>query len=300
MQNKSKVGGWLSLMLAGAMLVGACAGPDDNNNNVEPTHAPDTQATLAPDVQATTAPEATVAPEAEATLAPDTEDGALVVKSSALAGTDVLSSDGDDVGEVSHALVDAEGNIQFVVFDVGGFLGVGERVVAVPWGSLEVVPDETRPHLVYNGTQADLEAMPEMGDIDLGGGQIDANGTDYNGLVSVGQTLTDFNVVDANGEDLGEVEDVIFDLKNGKVAYGLVDFGGFLGVAENTVAVPWQRMEILAGEDGEPNDTRFQLDVTEDTLRTAPVFDDSDWTTWPEVADPDWDMDIRSFWDGIA
>jgi sporulation protein YlmC with PRC-barrel domain len=281
----------MSLMVVGALLLGACAAPEDDN--VDATLAPG-EATLAPEV------ESTLPPDAEATLAPDTEDGALVVKSSALAGTDVLSSTGDDVGEVSHALVDAEGNIQFVVFDVGGFLGVGERVVAVPWGSFEVVPDDTRPHLVYGGTQADLEAMPEMDDVDLDAGQIDANGTDFNGLVALGQSLTDFNVVDANGEDLGEVEDVIIDLQNGTAVYGLVDFGGFLGLAENTVAVPWQRMEILAGEDGEPNDTVFQLDVNEETLRNAPVFDENNWTTWPDPADPNWDTDIRSFWDTVA
>jgi sporulation protein YlmC with PRC-barrel domain len=265
-RNKSKTGWWLSLVLVAALLLGACAGADDND------------------------PGATTMPD-------QTAEGALVVKSSALAGTDVLSADGDDVGEVSHALVDAQGNIQYVVFDVGGFLGVGERVVAVPWASFQVVPDDTRPHLVYGGTQAELEALPEMDDIDLGAGHIDANGTDYNGLVALGQTLTDFNVVDANGEDLGEVEDVILDLNSGQVRYGLVDFGGFLGVAENTVAVPWQRMTILAGEDGEPNDTSFQLNVTEDTLRNAPLFDENDWTTWPDPAAPDWDADIRDFWD---
>jgi sporulation protein YlmC with PRC-barrel domain len=268
MMTKGKAIWWLSLVVVAALLLGACAGLDDDN--------------------------------AQATAAPGTVEGTLVVKSSTLAGTDVVSTDGDDVGEVSHALVDAQGKIQFVVFDVGGFLGVGERVVAVPWGSFQVVPDETRPHLVYNGSQADLEALPETDDIDLGGGQIDANGTDYNGLVSLGQTLTDFNVVDANGQDLGEVEDVILDLNAGQARYGLVDFGGFLGLAENTVAVPWQRMQVLAGEDGEPNDTVFQLNVTEDTLRDAPVFDENDFRTWPDPADPNWDADIRNFWDAVA
>lgn len=263
-----KASWWLSLVVMAALLLGACAAPDDNPG--------------------------------DGTALPDRTDGDLVVKSSALAGTDVISADGDDVGEVSHALVDAQGNIQFVVFDVGGFLGVGERVVAVPWGSFQVVPDDTRPHLVYGGTQAELEALPEMDDVDLGGGQIDANGTDYNGLVALGQTITDFNVVDANGADLGEVEDVILDLNAGQARYGLVDFGGFLGLAENTVAVPWQRMQILAGEDGEPNDTVFQLNVTEDTLRNAPVFDENNWNTWPDPASPNWDADIEGFWDTVA
>lgn len=264
MTKPSKFRWALMLLVSAALALAGCAAPDKEGGKVAP------------------------------------EDGALVVKSSALAGTDVFASNGDDLGEVSHALVDAEGNIRYVVFDVGGFLGVGERVVAVPWGSFQVVPDDTRPHLAYRGTQAELEAMPEMDDIDLGGGQIDANGTDYNGLVSLGQTITDFNVVDAAGNDLGEVEDFILDLNTGQARYGLVDFGGFLGVAENTVAVPYTEMRVLAGEDGEPNDTAFQLDVTEETLRSAPLFDENGWTTWPEFADPDWDTDIRNYWQTAA
>jgi sporulation protein YlmC with PRC-barrel domain len=238
---------------------------------------------------------------ADATTVPGAVEGTMLVKSSDLAGADVVTSDETDVGEVSHALVDEQGSIRYLVLDVGGALGVGERVVAVPFGSLQVIPDEDRPHLLYGGTLADLEAMPALDDIDLDTGHIDgADGTEYSGLVSLGQTVTDFNVVDANGQDLGEVEDVILDLSAGRAGYGLVDFGGVLGVAENTVAVPWDRMQLIAGDDGQPNDTVFQLDVTEETLRNAPVFDDNDWRTWPEPADPDWDANYRDFWQTVV
>jgi len=266
MKAKRRISWLLALLAVAALLVAGCAAESDDGGET----------------------------------APGAIDGTLLVKSSDLAGTDVLTSDGNDVGEVSHALVDEQGSIHYLVFDVGGALGLGEHVVAVPFSTVEVVPDEARPHLVYAGTQADLEAMPALDDIDLDAGHIDANGTDYHGLVSLGQTVTDFNVVDAAGQDLGEVEDVLLDLSAGRAGYSLVDFGGVLGLAENTVAVPWQRMQLIAGEDGEPNDTVFQLDVTEETLRSAPVFDESDWRTWPEPADPDWDAPYRDFWQTVV
>jgi hypothetical protein len=59
-------------------------------------------------------------------------------------------------------------------------------------------------------------------------------------------------------------------------------------------------MQIIAGEDGEPNDTVFQLNVTEETLRNAPVFDENNLNTWPDPADPNWDTNIRDFWDTVA
>jgi sporulation protein YlmC with PRC-barrel domain len=263
---KGKVTRLLALLLVPALILAGCAPADDDGTDA----------------------------------VPEPGAGAMLVKSSDLAGTDVLTVDGSDVGEVSHALVDDQGSLRYLVFDVGGALGLGERVVAVPFNSVEVVPDEARPHLLYPGTQADLEALPVLEDIDLDAGHIDANGTDYHGLVSLGQTVTDFNVVDANGQDLGEVEDVILDLGAGRAGYSLVDFGGFLGLAENTVAVPWERLQPIVGEDGEPNDTVFQLDVTAETLRSAPVFDESNWRTWPEPADPDWDANYRDFWQSVV
>lgn len=91
---------------------------------------------------------------------------------------------------------------------------------------------------------------------------------------------------------MGEVEDAILDLNSGKVVYAVVDFGGFLGLAENTVAVPWERLTF------NEEDEQFILDIADITLEDAPVVDLSTITD-TDMRDPDWDLDIRDYWDSI-
>ena len=103
----------------------------------------------------------------------------------------------------------------------------------------------------------------------------------------------------AADEDLGEVEDLVVDIEQGAVTYGVVDFGGFLGIAEQTTAVPWDMFVIQQDADS----ANFVLEVTEDTLQNAPTIDIGAWPNWTERIDgnsdwnPDWDVETRSFWE---
>lgn len=58
-------------------------------------------------------------------------------------GLDVYGSEGQKVGDINEVLVDGTGNAQAVVIGVGGFLGIGEKNVAVPFSALQWV--NTRP-----------------------------------------------------------------------------------------------------------------------------------------------------------
>ena len=51
-------------------------------------------------------------------------------------GADVLNAAGETVGDVRDLLFDRTGRINMVVLGVGGFLGVGEKHVAVPFSAL--------------------------------------------------------------------------------------------------------------------------------------------------------------------
>jgi sporulation protein YlmC with PRC-barrel domain len=58
-------------------------------------------------------------------------------RASKLIGTRVVSSNNESVGDVNDLVIDRSGNAQAVVIGVGGFLGIGEKNVAVPFRSLE-------------------------------------------------------------------------------------------------------------------------------------------------------------------
>jgi sporulation protein YlmC with PRC-barrel domain len=76
-----------------------------------------------------------------------------------LIGTNIKNSAGDTVGEVKSVLVDKSGKIQDVIVSVGGFLGMGDREVALSWNDLTVT-DEGK-HVTTTMTKDALKALPE-------------------------------------------------------------------------------------------------------------------------------------------
>ena len=73
-------------------------------------------------------------------------------RASKLEGVNVYNQQDEHVGDISEVLVNKEGQVEAVVIGVGGFLGIGQRDVAVPFNALEwVIQDrsvrdkETRP-----------------------------------------------------------------------------------------------------------------------------------------------------------
>jgi len=55
-----------------------------------------------------------------------------------LIGRTVENANGDNVGEIEAVNVDSSGKISSVIVSVGGFLGVGEKDVALAWSDLNV------------------------------------------------------------------------------------------------------------------------------------------------------------------
>ncbi len=69
----------------------------------------------------------------------------------------------DDIGEVNDVVLDWNGGIKAVVLGIGGFLGIGEKDVAVDMGSLRKVresDDSNDWFLVVNASKATLEGAP--------------------------------------------------------------------------------------------------------------------------------------------
>jgi sporulation protein YlmC with PRC-barrel domain len=60
-------------------------------------------------------------------------------RASKLEGLDVYNPNNEKIGDISELLVDSSGKIQAVVVGVGGFLGIGERDVAIPMDQIKFV-----------------------------------------------------------------------------------------------------------------------------------------------------------------
>jgi sporulation protein YlmC with PRC-barrel domain len=60
-------------------------------------------------------------------------------RASKLEGLDIYNQNNEKIGDISELLVDSSGKIQAVVVGVGGFLGIGERDVAIPFDQIKLV-----------------------------------------------------------------------------------------------------------------------------------------------------------------
>ncbi|MBQ0819718.1 PRC-barrel domain-containing protein [Microvirga sp. HBU67558] len=79
-------------------------------------------------------------------------------RASKLEGLDVYNNNNEKVGDISEILVDQSGKIQAVVVGVGGFLGMGEHDVAVPFDQIKFV-NEPRANATASNTTTGTAGM---------------------------------------------------------------------------------------------------------------------------------------------
>jgi sporulation protein YlmC with PRC-barrel domain len=101
------------------------------------------------------------------------------------------------------------------------------------------------------------------------------------------KTLLGEDVVNTREESLGDIKEIMLDMRTGKVAYAVLAFGGLLGLGEKLFAVPWQALRL------DTSNKRFILNVEKAQLANAPGFDKDH---WPDMADQSWVQQINSFY----
>ena len=62
------------------------------------------------------------------------------IMGSDLRGTRVYGANNESIGDISDLLLDRQGQVVAAIVGVGGFLGIGQKDVAVPFQALEIVP----------------------------------------------------------------------------------------------------------------------------------------------------------------
>ena len=105
--------------------------------------------------------------------------------------------------------------------------------------------------------------------------------------VLAASTLKNEKVVNRKGEDLGKIEDYMIDLDNGRIAYCVLSFGGFLGMGNKLFMVPWNALTL------DTVNKRFILDADKERLKKAPGFDKDH---WPDTTAPEFSTEIYTFY----
>ena len=105
--------------------------------------------------------------------------------------------------------------------------------------------------------------------------------------VMAADTLEGDRVVNAEGEDLGTIQDIMIDVQRGCVAYAVMSRGGILGLGDKLYAIPWSAMTLDADR------KRFVLDAAKERFDQAPGFDKDH---WPSMADSQWAGQVHEFY----
>ena len=213
------------------------------------------------------------------------------VRASGMIGQDVYSPDNTSIGKVADLVLQEDGKTRAALIDVGGFLGVGSKRIAIPFADIKVTPDKDNPDtplLNVAMTKDQLEQAPEWQDrtaatttspatdqpattgsttaavpADKTAGAMAPATQDLSADKLIGTA-----VYSPDQKNLGEVGDVVFD-KGGDIKGVVIDVGGFLGVGEKPVAVQFDALNVQKDMNG---DMRLMVNASEDQLKSAPTF----------------------------
>jgi len=228
-------------------------------------------------------------------------------KASEVIGREVRNRSGEKLGKVEELVIDpASGSIEYAVISFGGFLGMGDKLFAVPSGVLET-PEVTEKgpgtHFLFEVEKSRMEKAPGFDKdnwpdvrsaswrkvIDTFYGTPSTRAIDRNrefrlckASEVIGQVVADPKYV-----EIGEIRELVLDphLADGAFSPGISVF-----------AIPWPALEV---ETKDGKDTPI-LDVTRERLEKAPRFvAEEQGRTW----DPVWlskvyrHYGVRPYWE---
>lgn len=100
-------------------------------------------------------------------------------------------------------------------------------------------------------------------------------------------TLEDDHVLTIDGDDIGKVTHIMLDVRAGRIAYAVVSSGGFLGIGDKLLAIPWNALTL------DTDSKCFQLAMPAERVKNAPGFDKDH---WPSMADRSWASSVHQFY----
>lgn len=216
------------------------------------------------------------------------EKSAYALRASDILGADVENAQGDNVGEIDDLIVSRKDNKLMAVVSVGGFLGINDRLVTVPYENLRIGKDSD--NVYWNVNKASLESLPEFTyqdgeskgyesimsrrhDSEMSDSRVGySKSMEYSKFrnESSGYTLRVSELLgeeleNADGDNLGEVDDLIIP-RDGGALQAIVSVGGFLGIGDRLINVPYE--ELRVGVEGD----EFYLNMTKQALEKRPEF----------------------------
>lgn len=263
------------------------------------------------------------------------------IKADELIGKDIKNVAGETIGDVESVIIDSKGQVAAVIVGVGGFLGMGERAVAIDWGDLKLAASgeamvtslsksdlEARPEYKYKDRSARGTAFedrdyldkrsnsnPDSGMKGSGSESMQRSDAGTSGSTSMGGTSTTAgqqaqetegmggspadpgsattdklhmkallgaDVLNTNGDTIGQVEDVVIDDQK---AVLIVSVGEFLGMGGKSVSLDLDQAQIRR-KGGTDDDYEVQISMSKEELQNMPAYKTEE-SESPKESNPD-------------
>ncbi len=241
-----------------------------------------------------------------------------LTKASQVLGTKVKNPQGEKLGHIQELGVDLQsGRIVLAVLSVGGFLGVGDKLVALPPAALKFDADQ---ELQLQADKASLKASTEFNlskweentradaiaqvyreykvtpyfTLSADPARTPDPGAVHIGEIEMASRLIGMNVKNQKEETVGRVDNLLVDLAAGRVVQVVVAAGGFLGIGDELNPVPPETLGHNAGRNA------LVLNLSKEELGLAPRFTRSEWSKAVEggyVADVYRHYKVRPYFD---
>jgi len=110
---------------------------------------------------------------------------------------------------------------------------------------------------------------------------------DETGSLISSEKVAGTSVYDKDGNNLGTIDSVMLTKREGRVAYAVLSFGGFLGLGTSYCPVPWSQLTYSEDSDG------YVTSLRQDQLTNAPRYE-----TAEEASrnDPSWKGAVDTYW----
>jgi sporulation protein YlmC with PRC-barrel domain len=177
----------------------------------------------------------------------------------------VYDNSENKIGDVRDLVISRDGDITTAVVGVGGFLGAGQKDIAVPFKELKITSRGDKDWLVLNRTKDQLKSMPPYEPPGRSAASSASSLSTSNWLAS---DIYKANVYDNTENKLGDITDLVMD-SDGKIMTAVIGVGGVLGAGQKDVAVPFKELKITSRDGKE----WIVIDRTKDDLKNAPGYD---------------------------
>ncbi len=230
------------------------------------------------------------------------------LRASELVGTPVRNAAGDNLGEIEELVIPSgDEDEMLVILSVGGLLGVGDKLVALPYEDLRVSADgdtffidrteaqlKAAPAFTYEA-QAEAQARSERRDTQRAPAATarttTATTTTDRPRTTAPKTVTEAKsanvvldvfdyrasdligatVLDDRGEGVGKVDDIVVSTEDDKL-HAVISVGGVLGFGAKLISIPFEDLQITSNNDNPQVRIAMTGEQLEQLVASRPEF----------------------------